>query len=258
MPRPLGEAGGRRGGRATTAINGLIVSYSSVFTKFSHEEQPALPKGHAVLNGSVRGQRAVERDFDALRLRLTASEPPDPNRNDALVYILTARTQGEGVSTVCAGLARSFAKHDAGRVLLLDAKSRGNVHVKPSAAQIPGPTAGSPIEFDETIRRVEDWHIDVLSLAERDEALPSGGPWEDYFSGLRARYDVIVVDAGALDSRSPYYWSKKANHVLLVVDSTRTSVQALQRLRKDLKTAKLTITGVVLNKREYPIPKVFY
>ena len=61
MPRPLGEAGGRRGGRASTAINGLIVSYSSVFTKFSHEEQPALPKGHAVLNVSARGQRAIER-----------------------------------------------------------------------------------------------------------------------------------------------------------------------------------------------------
>ena len=254
MPRPLGEAGGRRGGRASTAINGLIVSYSSVFTKFSHEEQPALPKGHAVLNGSVRGQRAVDRDFDALRLRLTAAEPPDPNRNDALIYILTARTRGEGVSTVCAGLARSFAKHDTGRVLLLDAKSRGNGHTKgPGAAN-----AVSGIDFDEAIRRVEDWQVDVLSLAERDEPLPSGAPWEDYFSGLRARYDVIVVDAGALDSRSPYYWSEKANHVLLVVDSTRTSVQALQRLRKDLKTAKLTITGVVLNKREYPIPKMFY
>lgn len=206
-----------------------------------------------MLNGSARRGRAIERDFDALRLRLIAAEPPDPNRNDALIYILTARTRGEGVSTVSSGLARSFAGHGAGRVLLLDTEGERNLLPEVRAAA----TANGG-GFDEVIRTVEDWGLDVLPLGERAATPPAGGPWEDYFSGLRARYDVIVVDAGSLDSRTPYYWADKANHVLLVVDTTRTSLQALERLRKDLKTAKLKITGVVLNKRDYPIPKMFY
>ncbi len=221
-----------------------------------------------MLKGSSRREKAIERDFDALRLRLIAAEPPDANRNDALVYIMTSRTPGEGVSTVSAGLARSFIRHGTDKVLLLEAKGRSNGHdAAPPQAKRPAPAAdteGKPVasseaNYDGAIAPLEDGGPDMLpfsALNGRQE--PSGPPWEDYFSGLRARYDVIVVDAGALDSKTPYYWSKKANHVLLVVDATRTTAEALQRLRKDLKTAKLDITGVVLNKREYPIPKLFY
>ncbi len=259
-------------------INRLIVAYYSVFTWFSQKEQPRLPKGPAVLKASARRERAIERDFDALRLRLIAAEPPDANRNDALVYIMTSRTPGEGVSTVSAGLARSFIRHGTDKVLLLEANGKPNGHAATSsAAKGTGPAgwgaaeksprantegeAAGPgeVNYDAAIEQVEDGGPDTLPLsAMNGRQEPSGPPWEDYFSGLRARYDVIVVDAGALDSKTPYYWSKKANHVLLVVDATRTTAEALERLRKDLKTAKLDITGVVLNKRQYPIPKLFY
>ncbi len=259
-------AGARRPSRRPT--NRLIVAYYSVFTRFYQKEQPRLPKGPAVLKASSRREKAIERDFDALRLRLIAAEPPDANRNDALVYIMTSRTPGEGVSTVSAGLARSFIRHGTEKVLLLEANGRGNGHaVPPAQAKRPAPPADSEREaaasggpnYDDAIAQVEDGGPDMLPLGVMNgRHEPSGPPWEDYFSGLRARYDVIVVDAGALDSKTPYHWSKKANHVLLVVDATRTTAEALERLRKDLKTAKLDITGVVLNKREYPIPKLFY
>ncbi len=221
-----------------------------------------------MLKASSRREKAIERDFDALRLRLIAAEPPDANRNDALVYIMTSRTPGEGVSTVSAGLARSFIRHGSDKVLLLEADGRSNGHAaapppskRPARASDLAHEEAEPGEaiYDGAIKPLEDGGPDRLPLcAMNGRHEPSGAPWEDYFSGLRARYDVIVVDAGALDSKTPYHWSKKANHVLLVVDATRTTAEALQRLRKDLKTAKLDITGVVLNKREYPIPKLFY
>ena len=75
---------------------------------------------------------------------------------------------------------------------------------------------------------------------------------------MRARYDVIVVDAGSLQQGLAHFWSRMASQVLLVVDTTRTTVQALERLGKELKTAKLALSGVVLNKREYPIPQFLY
>lgn len=209
--------------------------------------------------GSSRKVRAIEREFDDLRLRLTAAESSAEYRNDALVYILTARTRGEGVSTVCAGLARSFARSGAADVLLLDANGQ------PSHAKAGGPPSraseapnGLAEDLDAAIQFRQDWGVHFLPLLADGRRPPSGGQWEDYVSGLRARYDVIVVDAGALDGRAPYEWSEKANHVLLVVDSNRTGVLALERLRKDLEVAKMTITGIVLNKREYPVPELFY
>ena len=110
-----------------------------------------------------------------------------------------------------------------------------------------------------TIRKGGDGSIDLLSLPHREgQEVPAQPAWQDDYSELRTRYDVIVVDAGALDSKAPYYWSKGSDQVLLVVDSERSSPEMLKRLAKELKTAKLTLTGVVMNKRDFPIPKWLY
>ena len=207
-----------------------------------------------------RRVRSVEREFDALRLRITAAEGPNFRRNDALVVTMTSRTAGEGVSTVSAGLARSFARNGAERVLLVDADSARN----DIAQRAPGNDATMILKTEDLdpnvpIGTVERWGVDVLALAAgRRSGFPKEMPWQDYFSALRTRYDVIVVDTGALTSQGPYYWADTASQALLVVDTSRTSIEALERLREELKTSKLTVTGVVLNKRDYPIPKWFY
>ena len=69
---------------------------------------------------------------------------------------------------------------------------------------------------------------------------------------------LLTGAAGALTSRAPYDWSDGTSQVLLVVDTDRTKVEALSRLRKELKTAKLKLGGIVLNKREYHIPRFLY
>lgn len=207
-----------------------------------------------------RRARSVEREFDALRLRITAGEGPNDKRNDALVVTMTSRTGGEGVSTVSAGLARAFARNGADRVLLLDADSTRN----DIARRAPDDGATMILKEDDLdvnvpIGAVERWGVDVLALAAgRRTGFPKELAWQEYFSALRSRYDVIVVDTGALTSQGPYYWADTASQALLVVDTSRTSIEALGRLREELKTSKLAVTGVVLNKRDYPIPKWFY
>jgi hypothetical protein len=56
----------------------------------------------------------------------------------------------------------------------------------------------------------------------------------------------------------PYLWADAANQVLLVVDTTRTTVKALERLQKSLSSTSLSLTGVILNKRRFPIPSFLY
>ncbi len=217
---------------------------------------PILP----TIFGNSRRKKAIEREFDALRLRLAAAEPLIARRNDAQVVILTSRTPGEGVSTISEGLARSFARNDGGSVLLLNADSARNDR----ARRAPGDNATvirepGDLQSDQAIGGDQSWGVDLLDLAVAKEDQASFAQvWQDFFSGLRARYDVIIVDAGALTSRAPYDWSDGTSQVLLVVDTDRTTVEALSRLRKELKTAKLKLGGIVLNKREYHIPRFLY
>lgn len=208
---------------------------------------------------SRRGRKA-ERDFDMLRMRLLAGQSRGALRNDALVIALISRTKGEGVSTVAAGLSRAFSRNGDGRVLLVDADDVTNGLAKSL------PTSGRPVFLDSTNLGpevhpggVRPWGIDFVALgAKGKDRFVYGLAWDDYFSMLRCRYDIIVVDAGSLETGTPYNWSNVPSHVILVVDTTRTTIKALERLREELKSSGPTVTGAVLNKRAFPIPSFLY
>jgi Mrp family chromosome partitioning ATPase len=217
--------------------------------------------GDSVRNGAKPTK--LERSFDALRLRLLATDFSQVARNDALVVVVTARTRGEGTSTVASGLAETFSRNGDGRVLLLDADERGNVKVREhgagetkvirdlraiSAALPPPPpeNAGLPAKADS------------MALAVQENPFTATAAFAEFFATVRVRYDIVVVDAGALDTRAPYFWAENAQKVVLVVDCNRTTRPALERLRRELDQSNLKISGVVLNNREFPIPRFFY
>jgi Mrp family chromosome partitioning ATPase len=221
--------------------------------------------GDSVRNGAKPTK--LERSFDALRLRLLATDFPHVARNDALVVVVTSRTRGEGTSTVAQGLADTFSRNGDGRVLLLDADERGNVQMREHgtgetkvirdlrtvSAALPPPTpaptpenAGAPIKADS------------MALAVQANPFAAGAAFAEFFATLRVRYDIVVVDAGALDTPAPYFWAESAQKVVLVVDCNRTTRPALERLRRELDQSNLKISGVVLNNREFPIPRFFY
>jgi len=43
-----------------------------------------------------------------------------------------------------------------------------------------------------------------------------------------------------------------------VIDTERTTVEALERLRSDLAHAGRSLTGIILNKRRLPVPEALY
>ena len=242
---------------------GLDAPVETEYAKECGPESLSLPeKALSALKRTRRRLKQAEKHFDALRLRVVASEPRRANRNDAIVVALTSRTRGEGASTVALALARTFARNGDGRVLLIDSDEVSNDLVQRAPAGVATIVEGpDDLDIQEEVYSVDDWDVDLLALASgrNGNGLALRGPqWEDYFSAMRARYDVIVVDTGSLQEGALQFWASVASQILLVVDTTRTTVQALERLAKELKTSKLAMTGVVLNKREYPIPQFLY
>ncbi len=242
---------------------GLDVPAETKYAMESGLESLGLPgKAWSLLKRTQRKLKQAEKHFDALRLRVVASEPRRANRNDAIVVALTSRTRGEGASTVALALARTFARNGDGRVLLIDSDEVSNdLARRAPAGAATILQAPEDLNSQDEVLPVPAWDVDLLALASsgNGDGLAMNSPqWEDYFSAMRARYDVIVVDAGSIHEGALQFWASVSSQILLVVDTTRTTVQALERLAKDLKTSKLAMTGVVLNKREYPIPQFLY
>jgi Mrp family chromosome partitioning ATPase len=101
--------------------------------------------------------------------------------------------------------------------------------------------------------------IDILTIDDRLlRRLDYCRGWDGLFDVIRSRYTTIIVDAGPLSSPSLAVWNKRSDGLLLVVDSMRTTVQSLARLRKEIEAAGITLSGIVMNKRSFPIPQVFY
>lgn len=220
--------------------------------------------------------KRMNKAIDAIRVAIVAARRQRYAHSGGLVVVLTSRVSGEGVSTITSALADSFARHEGERVLVIEAENRGrsltrwlrgqqmlaledksggNGHDHGSGYAIEGNGGTSNLP----VPQADGWGVHTLALSSSSaDQYAQSFDWEDYFAVLRARYDVILVDAGSLETSMPYLWADAANQVLLVVDTTRTTVKALERLQKSLSSTSLSLTGVILNKRRFPIPSFLY
>lgn len=200
--------------------------------------------------------------FEQIRL-CVATAKASVSAGEVLSVSLTSRLPGEGVTTVALGLARTFGRTLDGKVLLIDAVTSKSGETSPRGIAgtqfIPNADVERPNELATHIVPVDGAGFDVLRVCRDTLAAPA---YEKYvptlLTNLGGQYEVIVVDTGALDWHGSFAWSRCVRQSLLVVDTTRTTIWALKRMRKELDERHLTVSGVVLNKRAYPIPRFLY
>jgi Mrp family chromosome partitioning ATPase len=83
--------------------------------------------------------------------------------------------------------------------------------------------------------------------------------FDEFFSFLKKHFDYIIFDAQPISLFSEYKLiCKKINGIILVVEAGETKVQVALNAKNEILRAKGKILGVVLNKREYNIPKWLY
>jgi Mrp family chromosome partitioning ATPase len=179
------------------------------------------------------------------------------------VIALTSRLRREGVSTIVAGLARAFGAANPGSVLVLDAdpSSRRVMNLMRVRATPLGLEDLDLEDFDLSsfVARKEDFGVDVVAISTSGR---SGLGWEQkaktLLDRLRRRYRVIIVDAGALAGEQAQFWLAHSDHRVLVFDTRVATREALERLRRELDQTGITLSGLILNKRQYPVPRIFY
>ena len=200
------------------------------------------------------------RAYDEIRERILATGVEGRPSDGAMVVVLFSRISGEGVTTVAGGLAQSLGR-SISRHILLVGNERGGVGPAKMLGVVPRILLRSEAGYSsdsvlDSIQHVTESRVDILSLGE--DHSPRDPSWESYFTKLRAEYDVIVVDAGSMERDAPLQWCRWADQSLLVIDTTRAQVEAVERLKADLKHSRFHFAGSILNKRRHAVPSYLY
>jgi capsular exopolysaccharide synthesis family protein len=186
-----------------------------------------------------------------------AGKPPQ-------ILAVSSCSSGEGVSTVAANLAVSLGDN-GGRVLLIDANiNRPSVHKIFRVNQSPG--------LAEMFKRGQIIPSLVQPTAVKNlDVLPSGlGPinllllfeakgFADQLALWRREYQYVVFDLPPLNE-SPHTTRliRLVDGVILVVEAERTRWEVAQQAKEMFVQDKANVLGVVLNKRQFPIPAWLY
>jgi len=216
----------------------------------------------------VNNDPELMRAYDEIRERIFATGVEGGPSDGAMVVVLFSRTSGEGVTTVAGGLAQSFGRsvsrklgRSVSRKILLVGNEQGSLGPAKMLGVVPRillrPETGySSDAVLDSIQHVTESRVDILSLG--GDHSPGDPSWESYFPKLRAESDVIVVDAGSMERDAPLQWCRWANQSLLVIDTSRAQVEALERLKADLKHSRFHLAGSILNKRRHAVPSYLY
>lgn len=201
--------------------------------------------------------------FDAVRERILAVGRNGAASEGGIAVVLTSGSRGHGVTTVTARLAWSFARAGDWRTLVIDHDAaEGGVadQLGVTPRVLEAPLAGHvPASVLGAIQRVNPYGFDLLTLAPGHARSFTDDPaWETALRELRSQYDVILIDAGSLQTRVPISLGRRADQTILVMDTTSTTVETLERLKADLRYSPRPLTGVILNKRRLPVPERLY
>jgi uncharacterized protein involved in exopolysaccharide biosynthesis/Mrp family chromosome partitioning ATPase len=194
--------------------------------------------------------------YDALRDRLMSYfESINLTRKPKLVAV-TGTEKGSGVSTIAAGLAASLSETGDGRVLLVDMnQERG------AAQQFFRGEAGCQLD-DALIREKRDTalvqeNLYVVSEGSNSEKLQRVLPkrFASLVPKLKASdYDYIIFDMPPVSQTSvTARLAGLMDMTLLVIESEKTSRDAVQQATSLLSLSKATV-GAVLNKTRKYIP----
>ena len=209
-------------------------------------------------SGAAEGGLVVQRDpispsaesFRALRTNLQFVAVD----SESLTVVITSSLPGEGKSTIASNLALAIAEAEQS-VLLIDADLRraaiAGYNGIEGAVGLTTVLIGRAA-FEDVVQVGAHPALHILASGElppNPSEMLASRAMHSLVEDLRARYDVIIIDAAPLlavsDAAS---LSQIADGVIMVVDSTVVRKPQLTRSLDDLTKAGAALLGVVLNK----------
>lgn len=191
---------------------------------------------------------------------LEASMPQSAN----VCIAVTSAAQGEGKTTMLAGLAALAAKETGKRVLAMDLNWYApSLHRLFGTELLDPEKAQNGASIKEIVHHVAEANLDFLpALNEKALSEQRNGEAQKLAEKLidraRAAYDIIFIDTSKVFPTNrrmidPLVISQKADGVALVVATSKTSRQMVKQAQFALETAGAHILGVIINDWHNPL-----
>lgn len=170
------------------------------------------------------------------------------------VIVVTSAMPGEGKTTIAVNLASVFAERGES-VLLIDADVR-----HPSVAKSLGISNGVGLvqmltkQVDAKTAVQQYWKPELQVLPSEDDQAAAGvilssNVMEDMIDQAAAHYDHVIIDTAPIQvSNDASVFARNGATVLLVVSQTVGRKKALRDAARELKVARVKISGVAFNR----------
>lgn len=235
--------------------------FKKVFQGSTKKTQKQIDDTSNLIGLNITGNMSMY--FETLRDSLLQTKDSS-SQLPSLIAIISCY-KGEGVSTIASNLAAMLAQSSDNHVLLVDVNYRD-----PSAHQILGvslsPGLGEVIFNGQDIKTViQPTVIDNLFILSAGEIEKDSNinfdsqAFTDLLHTLKHDYSFVIFDSPAIGATSSSVrLAGLLDGVILVAESERVRWEAAQRVKGQLVKANANILGVVLNKKQFHIPRWLY
>ncbi len=203
-----------------------------------------------------------------LKTQMTAGFLRAVQKGASKVVLISSCSKGEGKSTTAFNIACGLTGEAGLRVVLLDANPDGFLlHTTLGVPEKPGLTdfLAERVSYQETIRLSAQYGFYFMTYGSagpgRLEPFVGfkGRNFKDLLDSLQKQFDYVLVDSSSLFGPSdPMLIAGEMDGVLLVVECEKTRWEVLEAAEEKLRAGGAKPIGIILNKRNYYIPKVFY
>jgi len=224
--------------------------------------QPSVPSAEARIAPEESTLPSVA--ADEYRKMENIIKSANANAETRAVLLLSA-VHGEGTSSVSAQFARSLAQSGQKKILLVDANLRSPVlHDLFGMERTVGfaELLEGKVSASEAVKKTEHQGLHMITSGERVEDPPhllSSPRFQEALTEWKRDYSYIIFDSPpALAYADAAILGRQLDGVVLVVHAGKTRWEVIQKAHDTLSNAKASILGVVLNKRQYVIPRRVY
>jgi Mrp family chromosome partitioning ATPase len=198
-------------------------------------------------------------------IKLVQGVFPDTDENSPRIALFAGLEGEAGCALICARTAEILAARAEGPVCVVDANFRSpSLHkyfgVENEKGLVEATLESGPIQnFAQQIPEPDLWLMPSgqAAINQRFPAMADG--LRVRIAELRDTFRYVVIHSGPLRlETSAMLLSRWTDGVVLVLEANSTRRDTARRVKENLTAAGVSVLGVVLNNRTFPIPEAIY
>jgi capsular exopolysaccharide synthesis family protein len=188
-----------------------------------------------------------------------------PTLQQPTVVVFSSVDPGAGTSYICAHLAETLSTQIKGSICIIDGNLRRPAlhsfwNLSGTNGLAEAVEQGEPLMKHVKPTPLSNLFFLAAGTAPADlHPVLTSDALKDGIAELRQRYQHILIDTPPLlKYADAALWGSLSDGAVLIIEANATHREAARKAKETLESAKISLLGVVFNKRTFPIPAALY